>query len=268
MNYKLVISDIDGTLLDNEYRLHSATQKTIRDLVASGVMFATASARTIPYTLAAINGLMDICCANAYLSGAYVETSKGEVLVDKPIFKEETAFLVEQLNKSKASFCCVSRNHTIGKLNHPEVERNFKTFSGVYTDISSIDISQFETYFILACGENLDSVKDAAKQIPDLDTNFFKTAFSNGIQVLDLIKQDANKGSALANIIEYYNIDVSQTIAIGDSVMNDGPMIEAAGLGVAMKNAHQKISDKADKITAKDNNNDGAGDFLRSFFGL
>ena len=268
MDYKLVLSDIDGTLLDNEYRLLASTEKTIRELVASGVLFATASARTPPYTLSAIHDLMDICCANAFLTGAYVETSNSEVLIDKPISKPEASFLVEQLKKVKASFCCVSRNRTIGILNHPEVEWSFKTFNGAYEAFASSGLSQFETYFILAFGENLGPVLEAAKQIPDLGVNIVESVFSNGIKSLDIQKQGVDKKSALTGIIEYYGIDVSQTIAIGDSIINDGPMIEAAGLGVAMKNAHEKILDKADKITAKDNNNDGVGDFLRSFFGL
>lgn len=95
MNYRIVISAIDGTLLDDKYRLHASTELTIRDLVAIRVLFATASARTGPYTLEAINSLMDVCCANAYLTGAYVKTSSGEVLIDKPFLKQETAFLNE-----------------------------------------------------------------------------------------------------------------------------------------------------------------------------
>ncbi len=43
-------------------------------------------------------------------------------------------------------------------------------------------------------------------------------------------------------------------------------MIEAAGCGVAMKNAHEEIMKKANYVTEKDNNEDGVGDFLRSLF--
>ena len=69
-------------------------------------------------------------------------------------------------------------------------------------------------------------------------------------------------------IAEYYGIDISETIAIGDSIINDTPMIEAAGLGVAMKNSNKALFSKAKTSTEKDNNEDGVGVFLRRLFGL
>ena len=60
----------------------------------------------------------------------------------------------------------------------------------------------------------------------------------------------------------------SETIAFGDSMINDGPMIEAAGCGVVMKNAHNSLIEKAQYVTEKDNNEDGVGSFLRGLFRL
>lgn len=175
-------------------------------MVASGLLFATASARMPPYTLEAIKDLKDVCCANAYVSGTYVEASNGDVLIDKPIFKQETGFLVEQLNRVGASFCCISRTRTIAKLIHPQIEGNFVTFSGGYTDLSSLGVSEFETYFILAFGEDLGPVMEAAKHIPDLDAHLAKGVSSSGMQALDMQKKGTNKESALASITEYYRV--------------------------------------------------------------
>lgn len=268
MTCKLVVSDIDGTLLTDDFKLLSSTEKAIKELVNSGVLFATASARAIPYTYKVINNLKDICCANAYVSGTYVTTSKGELLYDKPFSKEEFSFLLNQFNKAEASFCCVTRDLTFARVNHPEVARIFNNFSGEYKDISKSDISQIEAYFIIALGENLDSVADAASQLPEIEITSPMETFFQGIQALDIQKLGTGKEPALRNIAEYFGVDISQTMAIGDNILNDGPMIEAAGCGVAMKNASKLIIDKADLVTSKDNNNDGAGEFLRDYFGL
>lgn len=268
MTCKLVVSDIDGTLLTDDYKLLPSTEKTIKELVNSGVLFATATAREIPYTHAAINNLKDIYCANAYISGTYVKTSKGEVLCDKPFTNDEFSFLQNQFNKVQASFCCVTRDRTFAGVNHPEVVKNFVTFSGGYSDISTSDTSQIEAYFILAFGENLESVAGAANQLPDIEIISPMETFFPGIQALDIQKPGTGKEPALRHIAEYFGVDISQTMAIGDSIINDGPMIEAAGCGVAMKNAGKLIIDKANLVTAKDNNNDGIGEFLRNYFGL
>ena len=83
----------------------------------------------------------------------------------------------------------------------------------------------------------------------------------------------AQKGSnriyflSLTEFAETSRRGAIKNITIGDCVINDGPMIEAAGCGVAMNNANEEIMKKVDYVTEKDNNDDGVGDFLRSLFG-
>jgi len=72
----------------------------------------------------------------------------------------------------------------------------------------------------------------------------------------------------LLSIAAYYGVDISETIAIGDSIINDTPMIEVAGYGIAMKNSNKTLQSKSNSVTEKDNNEDGVGVFLRSLFGL
>ena len=57
---------------------------------------------------------------------------------------------------------------------------------------------------------------------------------------------------------------IENTIAVGDAE-NDIPMLEAAGLGVAMKNASEEIKKHADYITELDNNQGGVGEVIRKY---
>ncbi|MGO3624114.1 MAG: HAD hydrolase family protein, partial [Leuconostoc falkenbergense] len=59
-------------------------------------------------------------------------------------------------------------------------------------------------------------------------------------------------GNALAALAQSLNIDIENTMAIGDQE-NDFSMIEVAGLGVAMGNAIKKIKDIADVETVSNN---------------
>ena len=97
MDYKLVLSDIDETLLNDEGQLLSSTAKSIHDLVESGILFSTVTARTISYADDGISGLAGLCAARAYCNGAYIEAANGIVLSDKPLEGEEVAFLVYHL---------------------------------------------------------------------------------------------------------------------------------------------------------------------------
>jgi len=267
VKYQLIISDLDGTLLNDEHRILPSTENAILDVVKSGVLFATASSRSKSNSLSAISTLKDICCANAYLNGAIVETSDGEVILDNPIPDEQAFHLVEQCSAIEASFCCISEDDAIAKLVHPEAERGFKLHHGLFSEKPISHISELNAYLIVVVAEDLHRlVKLAQKELPDVGAGPIVRRYQTGLEVSFFQNNRTNKAAALRSIVNYYGIDLSKTVAIGDSIINDGPMIEAAGCGVAMKNANEEIIKKADFVTDKDNTEDGVGDFLRNLF--
>ncbi|MGO1281047.1 MAG: HAD-IIB family hydrolase, partial [Leuconostoc mesenteroides] len=80
---------------------------------------------------------------------------------------------------------------------------------------------------------------------------------------LEFINKKASKGNALAALAQSLNIDIEDTMAIGDQE-NDYSMIERAGLGVAMGNAIEKIKTIADIETAT-NNDSGVARALEEY---
>ena len=67
----------------------------------------------------------------------------------------------------------------------------------------------------------------------------------NQLWAVDFTRKGVSKGSALRAMSELVGIDPSQTIAVGDS-FNDAPLMETAGLGIAMGNAPKEVRDAAD----------------------
>jgi len=65
---------------------------------------------------------------------------------------------------------------------------------------------------------------------------------------IEITASNVNKGRALADLADGYNILPEEIIAVGDGY-NDLPMLEMAGLGVAMDNASEEVRAKADRIT-------------------
>lgn len=271
MDYQLVLSDIDGTLLTDNFKLLPSTKKTISDLVKAGVLFATVSARNKSYADIAISSLREMCCANAYLNGAYVLSSAENILVDSPIGNEDASLLIEHCINMGASFCYFSKDDVMAKIHHPEFNDAFTEYYGPYSEISTINKPDLKPYFIAAYLENIRPIVDFAnKHLENIESGAIVR-----FQIQELWIEESqfqskgiNKGTALASIAKYFGVDISKTIAIGDGLWNDGPMIEVAGCGVAMKNAHKDIINKAQCVTEKDNNEDGVGDFLRKMFGL
>ncbi len=75
------------------------------------------------------------------------------------------------------------------------------------------------------------------------------------VHILELFAARINKWTAISWYLDQHQIDPSRVAAIGDQV-NDVPMIESAGIGIAMDNAIDEVKSHASYITS-DNNNDG-----------
>ena len=121
---------------------------------------------------------------------------------------------------------------------------------GVHFDLEELDGAERRSE--VALRRNFDI--DAARQVL-VDGNI------KGIELVDTgfavhIKTvDVNKGTALVSVAEMMGLNTGDFVAIGDSA-NDIEMIRAAGLGVAVGNAHPALKDAADLVTT---GNYGAG---------
>lgn len=262
--YKLIVSDIDGTLLNSKKRLLPQTEHTIQNIVSSGYLFATASVRTKSFTMKPIKSLMDICCGNIYLCGAVVDNSDGAVISNSPLKQDEVYLLMEMCIRNELSFCCISQDAAVAKVFQKGVEGPFKTYHGKYDEQSIIDPYEMKTYCFVVVAKNTKTIVDYAI-VKEFDLSASPCYFdpATGLEEVFFLRKGINKGSALRCLAKHYRIDLSKTIAIGDDPWVDGPMIEIAGCGVAMRNAPPSLHVVADYTTEKDNNEDGVGEFLR-----
>jgi len=62
--------------------------------------------------------------------------------------------------------------------------------------------------------------------------------------LVEVCNSSYSKGTAIKYLSEHYAIPIEKTVAVGDQ-FNDLPMIEAAGVGIAVKNADTRLKDKA-----------------------
>ena len=88
--------------------------------------------------------------------------------------------------------------------------------------------------------------------------------FNSNPNLLEIVPPGVNKGSSLCFLADYYQIPIENTISAGDAE-NDLPMIRAAGVGCAMKNADDLLKAEADYVTGNDNNHAGVAEILERF---
>ena len=107
-------------------------------------------------------------------------------------------------------------------------------------------------------------IVDDGKMFYVTDKNGYKdlTVVRTAAFYLEIFPRRINKGQGLCDICRILKIDVRNSIAFGDSE-NDIPMLKAAGIGIAMKNAEMDVK-KASDMSTLSNNEDGIPYALRA----
>ena len=267
MKAQLIMSDIDGTLLDSSSRLSANTLQVITRFSHSKRFFATASARTKASTFAVIGDLASICSAYACVNGAYIETSDGQCLVDNPIESATVKSILKIEGMNEASVCCAGINQAQALLREPLCDKAFSRFDPKYTEVCDTNDLTIKTYLIAVYNKNIHKIHHAVQtEFKQLQSSPVAKSPSTGLDFIFIQDKRSDKGSALKAVSKHFQIPVAETVAIGDQFSNDSPMIRAAGLGVAMKNDGKRLKGMADLVTRYDNDNEGLASFINEHF--
>lgn len=261
MEKKLLVSDIDGTLLRSDKTLSETTKHRILELIEEGHAFAIATGRMhgagrLVTRLLDYNGFLISC------NGAVVKHLKtGEVIqavkMDKAIVRQ----VAEVCRKYDAYFHFYDMNAIYAEKRMHLAEKFFNQMRELPEEF------HFEVHFEKDILANLDAIDVYKVGIYSEEPETFQTIIDevnklSGIQTcksletsFDVMAEGVSKALGIKAIQEYYGLSREQVISFGDNE-NDTEMIEYAGIGVAMANATEPLKAIADFIT-KSNDEDG-----------
>lgn len=255
-NIRLIISDIDGTILDKNHQIDSYLPELMPILKQKEIPFVLASARS-PLGIAPISkelGISNfpIACYN----GALI--SKGdEVLSQHSIDKKELAFLHDFL---KREFPTVSINvysgqdwfvNTLDKW--VQIEADITGESPKVTSITDFIREEHTLVHKLLLIDKADTIQKLQNILSIMDfpqTDFYLSKDN----YLEVTHNQVSKKQALLELANYYQIPLKEIMTLGDNY-NDIPMIETAGLGIAMGNAPTDVKDCANAVTYSNEQN-------------
>lgn len=257
---KLILSDIDGTILDNNHQVDAHLRDTITELKKESIPFVLASARSphgmFPIAQELNLGANPIACYNGAL---IVEGNKEhyQTLIEHGLSKADVKKIVALIKKQ---FPHISINFYSGG---DWIVEEIDQWVQIEADITkeSPDIRNFDTLLtddsipihkllLIANAQAIQEFFTYLKRVNFEDASFYLSKDN----YLEVTSQSVSKENALLEIAKYYDISLSQTMAIGDNY-NDIPMLKLAGLGVAMANAPQAVKNEADIETVSNNDN-------------
>lgn len=270
MERKLVISDIDGTLLNDKHQLTKRTIQVVRQLTEENTIVVLASARP-PKAMEEIAHQLKLETPLVCFNGALITQNKAEKfdsLYSLSINYSE-AILIEQLMRNHFPTIQVSvysEEHWFVAKKDAWVHQE-EAIAGISAEV--VDLTEYLNGYhpihkILCMGSEGD-LQLACKKLEMSGIINVTAAFSKP-NYLEIVNSQVSKLASLQFLCHYYDISLSNTVAIGDNY-NDIPMIQHAGVGIAMGNAPQAVKEAA-KFQTTSNSLEGFSKALENYFEL
>jgi len=253
---KLIMSDIDGTILDKNHQLDSYLIELMPLLKQCNIPFVLASARS-PLGIAPISKELGITdCPIACYNGALISLGD-KILSQYSIDKSELLLLHDFLKKE---FPTVSINVYSGKdwlVNTidewVEIEATITGESPKVTSLADFIRDEKTLVHKLLLIDNTDTIQKLQKTLSSIDfpqTDFYLSKDN----YLEVTHNQVSKKQALLELANYYQLPLTSIMTLGDNY-NDIPMIETAGLGIAMGNAPRDVKTCAKAVTDSNEQN-------------
>lgn len=273
--FRLLATDIDGTLLGHDGRLPEANREGLRRLHASGVAVVFASGRadvSIRSIAARILEPDDRDYLIAF-NGARVVTADTRRRVREHNLPPATIGAVMAHARGVGLYVqAYSQDEFLVEFENRDTE-----FYAADTDMAYRVVDAFEAELpqgspkLLAIGEHEDldrhlrDLRRLAEDIGEPGRPAFSVAFSKP-RYLEIVAPGIDKGTALRELAEQLSIPIEETIALGDSG-NDVAMLAAAGTGVAVGDARKEAKDAAAVVLETVADEGILPEVIRRFFG-
>lgn len=246
---KLIVSDLDGTLIDGKLQATKQDLETLEVLKKRGIPVVAATGR-------GFKSAKDVT-SNMNIS-EYLICFQGAAI----FYKEEVIWhrsvgsclpFLEMLRERKIGNVGVLLHHTDGVMDlsvlapaYAESADYLSKYGGLIvsgdklTAAASEDLTKF-VYF-----GKLDELLEVQSEWLKIGQNRHIVLSSD--YTLDITHEEAKKGIAATRLAEMMGFSMDQVLAIGDNY-NDQDLLQSAGIGVAMQTAPDEVKKEADYVT-------------------
>lgn len=273
---KLIVSDMDGTLLNRNHQISKGNLEAIRKAEENGIHFAIATGRAY----SDVKPLLDennLTCECILSNGAEYRDENGNVLEEVAIEKDSARKIINMIQKDGLSVEIYTDNgfYTIDSKEDSlkETVRRIQTFNPGTSDEDALEQAKIHPHFVdlhyiedieeflnsdikiakfIAFYEDEETTLKVKKTLEDIEGIAISSTFSRNIEINN---EKAQKGLILAKVIEKLGIKKEEVIVLGDSY-NDISLFTEFPISFAMENAVAEIKEIAKYITDT-NDNDG-----------
>ena len=244
---RLLVSDVDGTLVTPDKSLTVASLRAVERLGDAGITFCITSARP-PQGLAALVEPLRLSTPLGALNGALIVDSEMSVLDEKTIDQTLVAPIIELLHSHKLSVWVYQGSRWFvldDSGTHIEHEsRSCACLPTLLNDFGGIEDGVTKVVGV----SDVDAAVAAASAALAQQFGPRLSAARSQTYFLDVASPEANKGRVVRYLAGVYGVATAEIATIGD-MHNDVSMFAEAGLSIAMGNADSAVKAAATHVT-------------------
>jgi len=251
-DYKWVVFDLDGTLLNSAKELTDEVRQAISMLTANDKQVFIATGR---HALIASKYIYDLDLNTPLIAcnGALIMDIRNEQILHMKLIKPDIALkVVSYCRQNQLDFLVYvpkaiyysensKRVNVIIKYNNSVEE---KLRAPLYS-AESLDVLNEDIIKILIRTDDDNLIK---KLNEDVNKDGSLTIVQSEENLFDIMASGVSKGAGLSILAKHFGIDLERTVVFGDNY-NDISMFELAGMSIAMGNAEEELKRIADYIT-------------------
>ncbi len=260
MKYKLIVLDVDGTMLNSNREVTKRTAQTLRKVQQMGIRVALASGRPT-YGILPLAQAIDLGVYDGYIisyNGAQVmEARTGQIIFERRIDPQMVPYLEKKAQKMGFTMAYYDGNEVVSTdITNPhiidEAEMNGMTLR--QDEILSLSMDDWPAEIMLVSDD--EDALTSLEQLMQRHLNGVMDTIHSNPYYLEIVGYQVGKSYAMSALVQKLGIQMSEVLAIGDGAA-DINMIQMAGTGVAMANATVGVRRCAD-FTTLSNDQDGA----------
>ena len=259
MKYKLLVLDVDATLLNDEREISKRTLAALLKVQQMGVRIVLASGRPT-YGLMPLAKTLELGNYGGFVLSyngcQIIKAQNGEILFERRINPEMLPYLEKKARKNGLAIFTYHNDTLITDSPDNEYIKN----EALLNNLKIIKEDEFSTAIDFApCKCML--VSDKEEALIELEQHWEKRlagtldAFRSEPYFLEVVPCGVNKANTLGALLEHLEVTREEAIAVGDGVC-DVTMLQLAGMGIAMGHSQDSVKVCADYVTAS-NEEDG-----------
>ena len=255
MTVRLVLSDVDGTLVTPDKTLAPSTVAAVADLEAAGVAFAVTSSRP-PRGLAGLVEPLDLRLPLGAFNGGMIVTPELAVEFEAAIDAPRVGPIVEALVDAGLSVWVYrgARDWFVLDPAGPHVEREVHAVGFAPDVLDTFADLRDDVIKVVGVSDDPERMERAERAVRARAGESVAATRSQSYY-LDVTDSRAHKGAVVRYLADRLGIPVAEIATIGDGG-NDLDMFAVSGMSVAMGNASDEVKAGASVVTSS-NDDDG-----------